>query len=64
MATAPSKIAVNREIKGQIYDTLRTALVKPQGKSKKSFTEDFIKKMLEEAKEKILCQATRQIGRR
>lgn len=51
MATAPSKIAVNREIKGQIYDTLRTALVKPQGKSKKSFTEDFIKKMLEEAKE-------------
>ena len=33
---------VNRQIKGEIYDALRTALVKPQGKSKKSWTDGFI----------------------
>ena len=41
---------ITRQIKGEIYDSLRTALVAPQGKSKKSWTDEFIEKMLAEAK--------------
>lgn len=41
---------VNRQIKGEIYNSLRTALVAPQGKSKASWTDNFIKEMLAEAK--------------
>lgn len=41
---------VNRMIKGEIYNSLRTALVEPQGKSKTSWTDQFIKIMLDEAK--------------
>lgn len=42
---------INRQIKGEIYDSLRSALVKPRGKSKKSWTDSFIEVMLKEAKE-------------
>lgn len=42
--------AVAKAIKGDIYASLREALTKPQGKSKKSFTQDFIQLMLAEAK--------------
>ena len=41
---------VTRQIKGEIYDSLRSALVAPQGKTKKSWTDAFIQKMLDEAK--------------
>lgn len=41
---------VTRQIKGEIYSSLRNALVAPQGKTKKSWTDTFIEKMLEEAK--------------
>ena len=43
---------VTRQIKGEIYDSLRTALVSPATeRSKMSWTDAFIKKMLTEAKE-------------
>ena len=41
---------ITRQIKGEIYDSLRSALVAPQGKSKKSWTDTFIQQMLDEAK--------------
>lgn len=51
MANNATTQTINRQIKGEIYDSLRTALVKPQGKSKKSWTDSFIEVMLKEAKE-------------
>lgn len=42
--------SVAKAIKGDIYESLREALTKPVGKSKKSFTQDFIDIMLAEAK--------------
>lgn len=42
--------SVAKAIKGDIYESLREALTKPVGKSKKSFTQDFIDVMLSEAK--------------
>ena len=39
-----------KAIKGTVYDSLREALTKPQGKAKKSFTQTFIVQMLECAK--------------
>lgn len=41
---------INRQIKGEIFSSLRDALVSPQGTSKTSWTDAFIKKMLAEAK--------------
>ena len=41
---------VNRQIKGEIYNSLRTALVSPTQGSKKSWTDQFISEMLKEAK--------------
>lgn len=41
---------ITRQIKGEIYDSLRTALVSPVGRSKQSWTDAFIKEMLKEAK--------------
>lgn len=41
---------ITRQIKGEIYNSLRNALVAPQGKSKKSWTDSFIEQMLKEAK--------------
>lgn len=40
---------IKRQIKGEIYDALRTALVKPQ-RNKKSWAEMFIQEMLDSAK--------------
>lgn len=45
-----SQNKISRQIKGEIYDSLRTALVAPSGKSKTSWTDEFIQKMLKEAK--------------
>ena len=45
-----SQNKISRQIKGEIYDCLRTALVTPSGKSKTSWTDEFIQKMLKEAK--------------
>lgn len=43
--------AVQQSVKTDIYDALRSGLTKPSsGKSKKSWSQDFIEKMLEEAK--------------
>ena len=42
---------VTRQIKGDIYNSLRNALVSPQGKSKKSWTDSFIQEMLKSAKQ-------------
>ena len=47
--TNPSN-QITRQIKGEIYNSLRNALVAPQGKSKKSWTDCFIEQMLKEAK--------------
>ena len=41
---------VTRQIKGDIYNSLRNALVAPVGKTKKSWTDSFIQEMLKEAK--------------
>ena len=41
---------VTRQIKGEIFNSLRNALVAPQGKSKKSWSDAFIQEMLAEAK--------------
>lgn len=42
---------VNKAVKTELYDTLRTALTQPQGKSKKtSFVQDYVALMLKEAK--------------
>ena len=41
---------VAKAIKGDLYASLREALTIPQGKSKKSFTQDYIAIMLKEAK--------------
>lgn len=49
MATVQQQ-QISRQIKGEIYNSLRTALVTPTGKSKSSWTDDFIKIMLQEAK--------------
>ena len=48
MAGKPNQ--VTRQIKGEIFNSLRNALVAPQGRSKKSWTDLFIKEMLNEAK--------------
>lgn len=48
MAGKPNQ--VTRQIKGEIFNSLRNALVAPQGKSKKSWTDCFIAEMLKEAK--------------
>lgn len=45
-----SEQQVTKQIKGEIYDSLRKALVEPQGKTKKSWTDSFIQEMLKEAK--------------
>lgn len=42
---------VAKAIKGDIYNALRAALTKPQGKSKKSYAQSFIEVMLKEAKQ-------------
>lgn len=42
--------SIAKAIKGEVYDALREALTKPQGKSKKSFAQSFIKDMLDCAK--------------
>lgn len=42
---------ITRQIKGDIYNSLRNALVSPQGKSKKSWTDAFIQEMLKSAKQ-------------
>lgn len=49
MATVQQQ-QVNRQIKGEIYNSLRAALVAPVGKGKTSWTDEFIKVMLQEAK--------------
>ena len=41
---------VSRQIKGEIYNSLRNALVQPSGKTKQSWTDQFIQVMLKEAK--------------
>lgn len=42
---------VNKAVKTELYDTLRTALTAPQGNSKKtSFVQDYVTLMLKEAK--------------
>lgn len=46
-----SQNGVTRQIKGDIYNSLRNALVAPQGKSKKSWTDAFIQEMLKGAKQ-------------
>lgn len=51
MSNVVSQNKVTREVKGEIYDALRSALIAPaSSKSKKSWTEAFIKQMLDEAK--------------
>ena len=42
--------SVAKAVKTEVYDSLREALTKPQGKSKKSYAQDFIEIMLKEAK--------------
>ena len=42
--------SVAKAVKTEVYDSLREALTKPQGKSKKSYTQNFIEIMLKEAK--------------
>lgn len=42
--------SVAKAIKGDVYSALRDALASPQGRSKKSYTQEFIKVMLAEAK--------------
>lgn len=42
--------SVAKAVKTEVYDSLREALTKPQGKSKKSYTQSFIEIMLKEAK--------------
>lgn len=41
---------ITRQIKGDIYNSLRQALVKPSGRNKRSWTDQFIEVMLKEAK--------------
>lgn len=50
MAKVVKQQHINRQIKGEIFNSLRDALVAPQGKSKQSWTDAFIKEMLKEAK--------------
>lgn len=51
MATVALPKAVQQSVKTDIYDALRSGLTKPSSnKSKKSWSQDFIEKMLEEAK--------------
>ena len=51
MATVALPKAVQQSVKTDIFDALRNGLTKPSsGKSKKSWSQDFIEKMLEEAK--------------
>lgn len=44
--------AVAKAIKADLYDELRQALTRPIGNTKKSWTQEFINKMLKEAKSK------------
>ncbi len=51
MAVVALPKAVQQSVKTDIYDALRSGLTQPSsGKSKKSWSQDFISKMLEEAK--------------
>lgn len=51
MAVVALPKAVQQSVKTDIFDALRNGLTKPtSGKSKKSWSQDFIEKMLEEAK--------------
>lgn len=51
MANIVTQKQINKAIKGDIYDALRTALTAPaSSKSKQSWTEAFIKQMLDEAR--------------
>ena len=51
MANVVTQNQITREIKGDIYAALRTALTAPaSSKSKKSWTEAFIEQMLAEAR--------------
>ncbi len=51
MATIALPKSVQQSVKTDIFDALRNGLTKPSsGKSKKSWSQDFIEKMLEEAK--------------
>lgn len=51
MANVVTQNQITRAIKGDIYDALRTALTAPaSSKSKQSWTEAFIKQMLDEAR--------------
>lgn len=51
MATVALPKSVQQSVKTDIYDALRSGLTKPSSnKSKKSWSQDFIEKMLEEAK--------------
>ena len=50
MRAVDGRSAVAKAMKSEVYNSLREALTKPQGKSKKSFTQQFITEMLETAK--------------
>lgn len=51
MSNYQTTVNANKMIRGEIYDTLRKSLCSPaSARSKKSFYEDFIQRMLEEAK--------------
>lgn len=47
---ANTSLSANKLIKGEIYNSLRDALTKPIGKTKKSWADTFIQEMLAEAK--------------
>lgn len=49
MEQQPTKTAVTQSVKAQVYDSLRKALITPQGKSKLSWSDKFVKNMLAEA---------------
>lgn len=51
MANSEDLKNMNKMIKGEIYNSLRKALTNPDGHSKRSFMDDFIERILEEAKE-------------
>lgn len=41
---------IAKSVKTEIYDTLRNSLIKPNGKTKKSWTQNFVEELLKEAK--------------
>lgn len=41
---------IAKSVKTELYETLRESLTKPQGKSKKSWSQGFVEKLLKEAK--------------